>query len=178
MAIHIRDILKSKSDNTVWCIEEDRPVLKAVRLMSDKGIGALLVVESQDAYNSSLNDGSQKITGIMTERDYARKVILKDRSSKDTLVSEIMNTDVLYVTPDDSAECSMALMTDRKIRHLPVLEDDQLVGIVSMGDIVKSLISDREFLIDQLLCYITGTQNIESEFVYKEMVNSVPYRVL
>jgi signal-transduction protein with cAMP-binding, CBS, and nucleotidyltransferase domain len=96
------------------------------------------------------------VAGVFTERDYARKVILKGRSSKTTSVAELMTTDVLYVSPEDTIENCMALMTDRRLRHLPVMEDGQLAGVVSIGDIVKVIISEREFTIRELERYITG----------------------
>jgi CBS domain-containing protein len=112
--------------------------------MSDKGVGALPVV-----------DGA-KLVGIISERDYARKVILQGRSSRDTQVREIMTTKVYYIRAEQSIEDGMALMTDKRIRHLPVFESERMVGIVSIGDLVREIISQQEFLIGQLENYITG----------------------
>jgi CBS domain-containing protein len=112
--------------------------------MAEHGIGALLVM-----------DGEQ-LLGIVTERDYARKVILQDRSSRDTPVSTIMSKDIQTVRPDHSIEACMALMTEKRIRHLPVVQDGRVIGILSIGDLVKFIIADRETLIEQLEGYITG----------------------
>jgi CBS domain-containing protein len=97
-----------------------------------------------------------RLVGIVSERDYARKVILQDRSSRDTLVSTIMTKDVVSVRPDHSIEACMALMTEKRIRHLPVVDGEQVIGILSIGDLVKYIIADRELLIEQLEGYITG----------------------
>ena len=115
-------------------------------MMADKDVGALMVL-----------DGG-KIVGIVTERDYARNVFLKGRRSPKTLVGEIMARDVACVTPDKSIEDCMAIMTARRVRHLPVIVNDELLGIVSIGDLVKSIISDREFVIEQLEHYIRGAK--------------------
>ena len=119
-------------------------VLKALQLMADKHIGALLV----------LQDG--QIAGIFTERDYARKVVLHGRSSGDTPVREVMTQAVRFVRPEQSAEQCMALMTDNRLRHLPVVDDGRIVGLVSIGDLVKSVISQQRFIIEQMEQYITG----------------------
>lgn len=140
----IESLLKQKSDNRVLSVTPDQSVYEAIEKMAEEGIGALLVISKN------------KLVGILSERDYARKVILKGRSSKSTTVSELMVTDVLYVSPDDTIENCMALMTDKRLRHLPVMDNGQLVGIVSIGDIVRVIISDREFTIRELEHYITG----------------------
>ncbi len=119
-------------------------VYSALELMAEAGIGAVLVME-----------GNQ-LVGILSERDYARKVILMDRSSKETPVADIMTPRVSVVGPGRSVEECMALMTEKRIRHLPVVDGDQVVGVVSVGDVVKAAISEREFMIEQLERYITG----------------------
>lgn len=119
-------------------------VLEAIRRMAEKGIGALVVMDG---------DG---IVGMVTERDYARKVILMGRGSEDTAVREIMSPSVLYVRPHQSNEDCMALMTGNRVRHLPVLDQGRLIGLISMGDLVKDIISDQQFTIEQLEHYISG----------------------
>ena len=136
----VKDMIKHKK---VWTIEPEASVYDAISKMSDKQIGALIVTEDN------------KVIGIITERDYARKVILQDKSSKNTLVREIMTKRVIYVKPDQKLEECMALMTNSHIRHLPVLDGDRLVGMISIGDVVKAVISEKEFLIDQLTRYIS-----------------------
>lgn len=137
-------ILKSKPDGTVHTIAPDATVFEAVRLMAAKGIGALLVMDGD------------KIVGIITERDYARKIVLMGRASKDTPVRDVMTTAVMYVRPSHTSEECMALMTGNRLRHLPVLDDGKLVGIISIGDLVKDIISEQRFLIEQLEHYILG----------------------
>jgi CBS domain-containing protein len=139
----VRHLLQEKG-NKVWFIAPQASVYDALQLMADKNIGALLVMEKE------------KVVGMFTERDYARKVVLQGRSSKTTTVGELETVDVLYVGPDDSIENCMALMTDKRLRHLPVMEEGKLVGLVSIGDIVKAVISEREFTIRELERYITG----------------------
>ena len=119
-------------------------VLDSLKLMSEKGVGAMLVMDGD------------KLVGIVTERDYARKVILEGKSSKDTTVSEIMSGKVLCVTPDRTVDECMALMTDKRARHLPVVDHKRVVGVVSIGDLVKAVISEQRVLIDQLQHYISG----------------------
>lgn len=128
----------------IWSIASDASVYDAVKLMADKAIGALLVFESG------------KLVGIISERDCTRKVILQERAPKDTLVREIMTPSVITVRPDQTVEECMALVTAKRIRHLPVLADDQLMGLVSIGDLVKGIISEQEFMIQQLENYIKG----------------------
>ena len=140
----VREILEKKG-NQIWTITPDATVYEALELMAKKEVGALLV----------LNDGS--VAGIMSERDYARKVILKGKFSKDTLVGEIMSSKVLYVNTSLSTDECMALMINKRIRHLPVFENNKLVGIISIGDVVKAVIDEQEFVIDLLVHYITGT---------------------
>ncbi len=139
----ISDILRDKGQY-VETISPDSTVYDAIVLMSDKNIGALVVFE---------ND---KVAGIISERDYVKKVVLKGRTSHDTKVKDIMSTKVQFVTPEQTVEECMALMTDRKFRHFPVLNDQHLVGIVSIGDLVKSIISRQKIELDHLHHYITG----------------------
>ena len=139
----VRDLLQTKSDQ-VWTINPHATVYAALELMAAKNIGAIVVTE---------ND---RVVGIFSERDYARKVILLGRASKTTPVSELMTRDVLYVSRNDTIENCMALMTNKHLRHLPVIEAGKLVGLVSIGDVVKAVISDHEFTIRELEHYITG----------------------
>ena len=137
-------ILKSKSDAVVHAVTPDTTVFDAVKLMADKNIGALLVRE---------ND---KVVGIFSERDYARKIVLMGLSSKTTAVRDIMISNVCCVRPDQSIEECMSVMTDKRIRHLPVLDNGKLVGLISIGDLVKEIISEQQFTITQLEHYIAG----------------------
>ena len=138
------DILKSKPNQAIFAIGPRASVYDALKLAADKGVGALLVMEDE------------RVIGIVTERDYARKVALLSRSSKNTAVSEIMTTAVMYVHPKQTnAEC-MALMTDKRIRHLPVMDEGKLLGLISIGDLVKDIISEQQFIIQQLQHYIAG----------------------
>jgi CBS domain-containing protein len=143
MPLTVARLLASKGHD-LWTIAPDATVYDAIALMAERGIGALLVMESE------------QLVGIVSERDYARKVILQDRSSRDTPVSTIMSTDIVSVRPEQSIEGCMALMTEKRIRHLPVVQDGTVVGILSIGDLVKFIIADRENLIEQLEGYITG----------------------
>jgi len=138
----VKQILDSKGYN-VWTIGPDQSVLDAIKLMAEKGIGALVVVK----------DG--RVAGILTERDYARKVILGGRSSRQTSVHEIMTTRVICTHLTNTAEECMAVMTDKRVRHLPVMDGEQLVGVISIGDLVKSIIDHQQFMIEQLESYIT-----------------------
>ena len=136
--------LLDRKGTEVISIERAASVFDAIKLMADRGVGALLVME----------DG--RITGIVTERDYARKVILKGRSSETTRVEEIMTAEVITAsTKQTVAEC-MTLMTEKRIRHLPVVDDDGLVGLISIGDLVQAIISDQQTAIEQLESYISG----------------------
>ena len=137
----VSQILKSKGDK-VWSIAPQETVYKALQLMSEKDLGALLVIDKG------------KVVGLFSERDYARKVILKGKSSKNTNVSELMTKEVLFVDPGTSVEDCMSLMTEKRIRHLPVMEKKQLVGLVTQGDVVKQLIADQKFENEQLERYI------------------------
>ncbi|MCP4270086.1 MAG: CBS domain-containing protein [Candidatus Brocadiaceae bacterium] len=137
----ISQILKTKGDK-IWSIAPQETAYKALQLMSEKNLGALLVIDKG------------KVVGVFTERDYARKVILKGKSSKTTSVSELMTKKVLYVDLGTSVEDCMALMTEKCVRHLPVMEKRQLVGVVTTGDVVKQLIKDQKFKIQELERYI------------------------
>lgn len=139
----VRQLLEGKGYD-VWAIGPDARVYDALKLMAEQEVGALLVLEGGG------------IAGIMSERDYARKVVLKEKSAIDTPVREIMTPNVVTVRPDQTLGDCMALMTDRHIRHLPVVQDDQLIGIISIGDVVKAVISEQELLIQQLENYIAG----------------------
>lgn len=142
----VAEILKSKADTAVYTVAPDATVLEALRLMADKGIGALVVADGQ------------AILGIVTERDYARKVALMGRSSESTPVREVMTSAVKCVRPNQTGEQCMQLMTSGRLRHLPVVDDtERLVGMVSIGDLVKDTISEQKFIIEQLEHYIHGS---------------------
>jgi CBS domain-containing protein len=140
----VAHILKSKPDPTVYTIAPTASVFEALELMAEKSIGALVVTEGE------------QVVGIITERDYARKVILMARSSKETPVRDIMTSSVMYVRPDHTSEECMVLMTENRLRHLPVMGSGKLVGLISIGDLVKDIISEQKFMIEQLEHYITG----------------------
>ncbi|MHB1399444.1 MAG: CBS domain-containing protein [Trichloromonadaceae bacterium] len=137
----VRDVLRSKGSH-VFSIEADASVFSALELMAREDVGALLV----------MNGG--RLIGILSERDYARKVILKGLSSPQTKARDIMTQTICYARPDQSVEDCMAVMTEKRCRHLPVMENDQLAGVVSIGDLVKASIAEKEFIIDQLENYI------------------------
>lgn len=142
----VAEILKSKADASVYTVAPDATVLDALRLMAEKGIGALVVTDGQ------------AIQGIVTERDYARKVALMGRSSESTPVREVMTSAVKCVRPNQTTEQCMQLMTSGRLRHLPVVDEaEKLVGMVSIGDLVKDTISAQKFIIEQLEHYIHGT---------------------
>ena len=132
------DLLKAKAHQSVFTITPADSVFDAVKLMSEKNIGALLVTEGEE------------VVGIITERDYARKIILMSRSSKETPVREIMTSAVMYVHPSQTSEECMMLMTENRLRHLPVMDGNKLIGLISIGDLVKAIISDQQFTIEQL----------------------------
>ena len=138
----VRQILDSKGYD-VWSVGPDDTVFDSLKVMADKGIGALLVMHDD------------KLVGIVTERDYARKVILEGKSSKTATVREVMTTSVLCVAPERTVDECMALMTDKRARHLPVLDHKRVIGLVSIGDLVKATISEQQILIDQLQNYIS-----------------------
>lgn len=139
----IKEILEAKGSH-FWTIAPDASVMDALKLMAEKEVGALVVTE----------DG--KLVGIISERDYARKVILMGRASRDTRVQEIMTRRVLCIQPHQTVDECMALMTEKRIRHLPVVSDGDVLGIISVGDLVKAIIADQQFVIDQLVSYING----------------------
>jgi CBS domain-containing protein len=140
----VAQILQSKADKTVYTIGPGASVFDAVKLMAEKNIGALLVVEGG------------RIAGILTERDYARKIVLMARSSKETPVREVMTSQVMYVRTHQTSEECMALMTENRVRHLPVMDQGKLIGLVSIGDLVKDVIAEQKFIIEQLEHYIAG----------------------
>lgn len=140
----VREILRNKGHD-VWHVGPNDTVHDALVLMSDRNLGAVLVCEAST------------LVGILSERDCARKIILRGLSSEDTPVQEIMTTRVICVRPEQTTEECMALMTDKHVRHLPVLEGDQVIGVVSIGDVVKNIISEQEFIIEQLEHYVSGT---------------------
>ncbi len=139
----VRDILNGK-DGKIQTISPKATVYEALEKMSEKDIGALVVMENK------------KVVGIISERDYARKIILHGKTSKQTLVKEVMSAHLFSVTPDTSVEDAMVLMTGKHVRHLPVFEKNKFVGIISIGDVLKLVISNKDFLINQLSDYISG----------------------
>lgn len=140
----VAHILKAKADQTVYTIAPTASVFDAVKVMAEKNIGALVVLEGE------------KIVGIITERDYARKIVLMARSSKETPVRDIMTSSAMYVSPVQRSEECMALMTENRVRHLLVIDSGKLIGLVSIGDLVRDTISEQKFIIQQLEHYITG----------------------
>ena len=139
----VKHLLEQK-DRNVWTIDPDATVLDAVAKMAKKDVGSLVVMEGE------------KLVGIVTERHYSRNVILKGKTSPTTLVRDIMERNVIHVRPEHSIELCMTLMTDKRVRHLPVLEGTKVIGIISIGDLLKFIISKKEFDIDQLEHYIQG----------------------
>lgn len=139
----VQQLLDEKG-HEVWSIPPDALVYDAVALMADKEIGSLIVIESA------------RVIGLVSERDYARKIILKGRSSRETQVRDIMTTRVVYAHLEQTVEECMAVLTDQRVRHLPVMEKGRLVGIISIGDLVKAIITEQKFIIDQLVHYIAS----------------------
>jgi CBS domain-containing protein len=137
-------ILNSKPNKTIYTTTPAASVFDAVKLMAEKSIGALVVMEGET------------VVGLITERDYARKIVLMARSSKETPVRDIMTSPVMYVRPDQTSEECMVLMTENRVRHLPVMDKDKLIGLISIGDLVKDVISEQKFIIQQLEHYIAG----------------------
>jgi len=139
----IRHLLEEKG-NEVWSVSPEAAVYEAIRIMAEKNVGALVVMEADE------------VVGLISERDYARKLVLEGRSSRETPVRDVMTARVVSARPDQSVEECMALMTDKRIRHLPVVRDGQLLGVVSIGDLVKAIIAEQQFVIEQLEHYISG----------------------
>lgn len=143
--ITVRELLERKGYD-IWSISPDAAVYDAVELLDEKNVGALMVV-----------DEDMKLVGLVSERDVARKTILREQPTKHTPVRDIMTENVLYVTPDENINECMALMTDKHIRHLPVLADsDKLIGVISIGDVVKAVIGEKEYQLEQLEKYVQG----------------------
>ena len=141
----VSDILRTKKNSVVFSITPDTMVYDALEIMVEKNVSALLVTENE------------KRTGIFTERDYARKVILKGKASREIQIGDIMTEYPITVSPNSTVDACMQLMTNKFIRHLPVVEEDKLIGIISIGDVVKFIIEDQKFIIDNMEHYITGT---------------------
>jgi CBS domain-containing protein len=141
----VRTVLQAKK-NELWSIHPDAVVFEALKIMAEKNIGALLVMQKET------------VVGIFSERDYARKIILKGESSRTTAVKDVMTSAVLTVNPEQSIDECMALMTEKHIRHLPVVENEKLIGLISIGDVVKAIISEHKYTIQQLENYITGSR--------------------
>lgn len=140
----VKNILDLRPAKMVFSVPPDVTVYRAIEVMCEKNIGGLVIVEED------------KLVGIFTERDYARKLILRGKSSKDTLIREIMTPDPITVRTDSTVEDCMKIMVEKKIRHLPVMENDQLVGVISIGDLVKQIMEEQKFIIENLEHYITG----------------------
>jgi len=137
--------LLSEKGRDIWSLTPDATVYEAIDQMAQKGVGALLVMEGE------------RLVGIVSERDYARKVILKGKASREIQVREIMSHPVICVSPEQTVEQTMALMTDKHVRHLPVVVAETVVGVISIGDVVRSIIDDKEYYIQQLTTYITSS---------------------
>jgi CBS domain-containing protein len=143
----IGQLLESKGKD-IWTIAPNATVFEGLRIMAKRNVGALLVIDKDN------------LIGIFSERDYARKVILEGKSSKDTAVGELMTKEVYYIDPKNTLQESMAVMTARHIRHMPVLDKDRLVGMVTLGDVVKQIIAEQEFTIRELEKYISGSYEV------------------
>ena len=141
----LEDFLKLNKNRQIWTISKDQSVMQALILMSEKNIGAIIIVDNNDFP-----------IGIFSERDYARKIILKGKSSKDTLLNEVMTKELITVTRDYKIDQCMEIMNEKRIRHLPVLENKKIVGIISIGDVLKIMIKEQKELIDHLQKFITS----------------------
>ena len=141
----LEDFLKLNKNRQIWTISKDQSVMQALILMSEKNIGAIIIVDNNDFP-----------IGIFSERDYARKIVLKGKSSKDTLLDEVMTKELITVTKDYKIDQCMEIMSEKKIRHLPVLESKKIVGIISIGDVLKIMIKEQKELIDHLQKFITS----------------------
>jgi len=141
----VEDFIKLNENRQIWTISNDQSVMQALILMSEKNIGAIIIVDSNDFP-----------IGIFSERDYARKVILKGKSSKDTLLDEVMTKELITITKDHKIDQCMEIMTEKKIRHLPVLENKKIIGIISIGDVLKIMIKEQKELINHLQKFITS----------------------
>ncbi len=139
----VQDVLRVKGD-AIWSTTSKASVYEALKKMADKNVGALVVLDDTE------------LVGIFSERDYARKIILEDRASKQTSVGDTMTRRIVCVVPDEKIEKCMVLMSSKRCRHLPVIEDDRVIGVISIGDVVKAIISDQEIAIDELKDYIIG----------------------
>jgi CBS domain-containing protein len=140
----VSDLIRTKGSREIWSITPDATVYEALQMLAEKNIGALLVMTGD------------KVDGIMSERDIVRKIDLTGKTSREMKVREIMTTQVLYLDIKQSLEECMAIMTDHKVRHLPVLENQRLVGMISIGDVLKEIVSDQQYMIEQLSRYING----------------------
>ncbi len=140
----VQQVLNQKQTNEIWHIKPDNTVYEAIQMMATKKVGALLVMKGV------------ALKGIISERDYAREVILKGRSSTDTRVDDIMSSNVISVSSSESVEASLAVMTDNHIRHLPIVDENIVIGVLSLGDLVKTIINDQQSTIQQLESYIRG----------------------
>lgn len=143
MSITVKQLIDKKG-NEIHAISPDATVFDAIKLMSERGVGALLVMQ----------DG--RLTGVISERDYTRKIILKGRSSSSTTVQEIMTSNIITLTPDNNVDQCMALMNENQIRHLPIVEDGRVIGVVTIMDVIKNILSEKEFIIEQMEQYIAG----------------------
>lgn len=152
----IREILEKKG-NQIHSVSPDTTVYDALKLMADKNIGAVLVLEGQILH------------GIMSERDYARKIVLNGKFSKEVLVKEIMSSEIFCIDVDQTLQITQAIMTQKRIRHLPVMNNSELVGVVSIGDIVNASMENKTFLIDQLITYIKGAPVIEKNLSLEDI---------
>jgi CBS domain-containing protein len=145
--LKVQDVLRSKSKN-IWSVSSRETTYRALEILAEKDIGALMVID----------DG--KLAGIFSERDYARKVILKGKSSRETSVGELMTREVYSITPDKTVDECMALMTTIRCRHMPVFENNQLIGVVTIGDVVNAIINEQQIKIQDLEKYITGSEYV------------------